>query len=351
MKDADDQLVWYAVDPETGRWMRLPPMLNPIEEKLAQAQVAPQQGSNSRCLQAYGRWIIRKIFGNRTRLKGCSAAALDGCLFVVGGCLRAELNSVWRYDACTKEWTSVCTMATPRAFCQTACLHNKLYAVGGLQLGGDDAVYPLQSIEVYDPTTNQWSPVGTFYCARTDVLPATMRAKMPKPMATTVVSYNDQLCLFHSLHSRYVNVRGQLYRPLSHTWSKIPRGMVLGWPAHQSTTQSSAVVNGEIVALDSTSSLDGVSLKLYDSQADEWKILCIKQLPISVLDVIHSEYPCLIAGFMSKLYLVLKQSNGDVVALRADFSNFSDCDVRDWETTAIKKFGSAKPVACQVVDI
>ncbi|KAJ7296220.1 hypothetical protein O6H91_Y136600 [Diphasiastrum complanatum] len=346
MKDADDQLVWYALDPETGQWKTLPPMPISIQEEEAKAEMGQQQGSDS-LMKLYGKWMIRVIFGDRIRLKGCSAAVLDGCLFVVGGCLRAPLDSVWRYDARTETWSTVCRMDTARAFCKTACLHNKLYAIGGVQLGVQDGVYPIQSAEVYDPTTNQWSPAGMFCFSRKD--PAASTAHMSKPMATSVVSYHHKLCLSHSLYSQYVNVGGEVYEPMSNTWSKMPRGMVDGWPAPQLGTKLNTVVNGEMVALDPTNSLDGVRLKLYDNQNDEWKIVCTR-IPIS-FDLVYPDSPCVVAGFKTKLYSVTKEYNGSVSVLCVDLSSLSDCDVKVWKTIASRSFGFVKLVTCQVLDI
>ncbi|XP_028175970.1 kelch-like protein 5 isoform X1 [Ostrinia nubilalis] len=62
------------------------------------------------------------------------------------------LNSVERWDACSRTWTIVSPMTGARSTCGVAALRGRLYAVGGRDGGAC-----LRSVECYDPTTNHWT--------------------------------------------------------------------------------------------------------------------------------------------------------------------------------------------------
>ncbi|KAI8421797.1 hypothetical protein MSG28_009754 [Choristoneura fumiferana] len=62
------------------------------------------------------------------------------------------LNSVERWDACSRTWTMVAPMAGARSTCGVAALRGRLYAAGGRDGGAC-----LRSVECYDPATNHWT--------------------------------------------------------------------------------------------------------------------------------------------------------------------------------------------------
>ncbi|XP_052740873.1 kelch-like protein 5 isoform X2 [Bicyclus anynana] len=62
------------------------------------------------------------------------------------------LNSVERWDACSRSWTIVAPMVGARSTCGVAALRGRLYAVGGRDGGAC-----LRSVECYDPATNHWT--------------------------------------------------------------------------------------------------------------------------------------------------------------------------------------------------
>ncbi|CAG0902024.1 unnamed protein product, partial [Cyprideis torosa] len=74
-------------------------------------------------------------------------------LFAVGGwCSGDAIQSVERYDPQTNEWRMVAPMSKRRCGVGVVVLCDLLYAVGG-----HDGQSYLNSIERYDPQTNQWS--------------------------------------------------------------------------------------------------------------------------------------------------------------------------------------------------
>ena len=63
---------------------------------------------------------------------------------------------VYRYDPQTDVWTAVAPMSISRDAVGVCLLGDRLYAVGGY----DGQVY-LNTVEAYDPQTNEWAQVYT----------------------------------------------------------------------------------------------------------------------------------------------------------------------------------------------
>lgn len=72
---------------------------------------------------------------------------------------------VYRYDPQTDVWTAVAPMSISRDAVGVCLLGDRLYAVGGY----DGQVY-LNTVEAYDPLTNEWTQVRhTLMCCNTGV--------------------------------------------------------------------------------------------------------------------------------------------------------------------------------------
>ncbi|NXM96488.1 KLHL1 protein, partial [Sylvia borin] len=92
------------------------------------------------------------------RRGGVGVATCDGFLYAVGGhdapasnhCSRL-LDYVERYDPKTDTWTMVAPLSMPRDAVGVCLLGDKLYAVGGY-----DGQSYLNTMEAYDPQTNEW---------------------------------------------------------------------------------------------------------------------------------------------------------------------------------------------------
>lgn len=63
---------------------------------------------------------------------------------------------MYRYDPQTDVWTAVAPMSISRDAVGVCLLGDRLYAVGGY----DGQVY-LNTVEAYDPQTNEWTQVRT----------------------------------------------------------------------------------------------------------------------------------------------------------------------------------------------
>lgn len=371
-----DKLLWYALDPVSRIWQRLPPMPKVAVEDgtrggLSGFRLWNVVTSNIKIVDSIREWFGRKDAFDKIRCCGCSIGSVDGCLYVLGGFSgAAALKYVWRYDPVVNCWGEVTPMSIARAYCKTGVLNNKLYAVGGVtrERGG---LSPLQSAEVFDPCTGMWSEVPSMPFSKAKMLPTAFLAELLKPIATGMTSYRGKLYVPQSLYCWpfFVDVGGEVYDPETNSWVEMPIGMGEGWPAKQAGTKSSATVDGGLYSLDPSSSLDSPTIKMYDHQDDSWKII-EGDLPICT----DSESPYLLAGFLGKLHVITKATNHNIVVMEAERQNrlvsaastsssslgaslqeFSqDVAVSPehvWKVIAAKSDGSTELVSCQVLDI
>ncbi|KAI7979863.1 F-box/kelch-repeat protein [Camellia lanceoleosa] len=157
-KVEDDKLMWYALDPLSRKWQRLPPMPNLNGEEgskrgLLGLRMWNMVGSSIRIADAIRGWLGRKDALDRMPFCGCAVGAVDGCIYVLGGFSRASaMSCVWCYDPILNRWTEMSPMSIGRAYCKTGVLNKKLYVVGGVTRGRG-GLTPLQSAEVFDPCT------------------------------------------------------------------------------------------------------------------------------------------------------------------------------------------------------
>ncbi|XP_072979443.1 F-box/kelch-repeat protein At1g22040-like [Typha angustifolia] len=374
----NDKLSWHALDPLERRWVRLPPMPNIVHEEetkmcLYGLRIWDVISSGIKIADFIRNWLGRRNTLDQMPYCGCAIGAVDGCLYVLGGFSRASaMKCVSRYDPSVNMWQGVSSMTTGRAFCKTSLLNNKLYVVGGVSRSGG-ALTPLQSAEVYDPTTGLWTEVPDMPFSKAQVMPTAFLAELLKPIATGMTSYRGRLCVPQSLYSWpfFVDVGGEIFDPKTNTWVDMPAGMGEGWPARQAGTKLSVVVNGELYALDPSSSLDSGKIKIYDHQEDAWKVV-VKKVPVR--DFTESESPYLLAGFLGKLHVIAKDVNDDVSILQADLEkhldsspaapspstnvtcqNLTDDTLESetdiWEVIATKGFAAEELVSCQVLNI
>lgn len=323
----DNKLLWYALDPISGKWQRLPPMPNVFVEDEAKKGLAaiPRRmwsmlGSSIKIADVIMKWFIRKDALDQMPFCGCSIGAVDGCIYALGGFSKASaMKSVWRYDPVTNSWTEGSPMSVGRAYSKTGVLNNKLYVVGGVTRGRG-GLNPLQSAEVYDPHTGTWSQLPNMPFAKAQVLPTAFLADLLKPIATGMTSYRGRLFVPQSLYCWpfFVDVGGEVYDPDINSWLEMPGGMGDGWPARQAGTKLSVTVNNDLYALDPSSSLNYAKIKVYDEEGDTWKVVA-GDVPIH--DFADSESPYLLASLLGKLHVITKDANHNIAVLQANMQN------------------------------
>lgn len=377
-KAGNDKFLWYALDPVSRRWLRLPTMPSSASEddswKISTGlRVWSMVGSSIKIADVIRGWLGRKDRLDRMSFCGCAIGAVGGCLYVLGGFSKASaMRSVWRYNPILNDWSEVSPMSTSRAYCKTGILNNKLYVVGGVtrDRGG---LTPLESAEVFDPRTEEWSQIPSMPFSKAQVLPTAFLADLLKPIATGMTSYNGKLFVAQSLYCWpfFVDVGGEVYDPETNLWIDMPTGMGEGWPARQAGTKLSVIVDGKLYAMDPSSSLESARIKVYDGQSDAWKVV-VDDVPIR--DFADSESPYLLAGLVGKLHVITKDPNRDITVLQVDVKNHfhssplspsgpledsfdqpaesvTHSETDPWRVIASRRAGSAELVSCQTLEL
>ncbi|KAL6641121.1 hypothetical protein ACP70R_019302 [Stipagrostis hirtigluma subsp. patula] len=370
---ADDQkLVWHAFDPVSSQWQRLPlmPELSHgggCKRGVPGLWLGDLVSAGIRISDVIRGWLGQKDLIDRIPFCGCAIGAVDGCLYVLGGFSRTSaMECVWRYDPFVNSWQEVSPMNTGRAFCKVSLLNNKLYVVGGVTKG-KNGLTPLQSAEVFDPATGVWAEVPDMTFSKAQALPTPFLAELLKPIATGMTSYRGKLYVPQSLYSWpfFVDVGGEIFDPETNSWAEMPAGMGEGWPARQAGTKLSAVVDGDLYALEPSTSSDRGKIKIYDPQEDTWKV-AIGQVPVG--DFAEPECPYLVAGFLGKLHLIIRDVDNTINIMQmeslkpmdspapAGGASCQNPDVSEqetdvWKAITSKNFAAAELVSCQVLSI
>ena len=125
-----------------------------------------------------------------------SAGVINGELYAVGGVNQHDqmVSSVQKYNPDTNEWHLVTPMNIPRYGMGIGTIKTKMYAVGGHGLS-----WELNSCEVYDSITDQWSYI----------------ANLNYPSAPDV-------CVLDGLLYALGFGRFEVYSPQNDSWSMMP---------------------------------------------------------------------------------------------------------------------------------
>jgi hypothetical protein len=107
-------------------------------------------------------------------------AALDGKLYAAGGnhgdaAANDYLSTVEVFDPSSNQWRPAPSMSTARNAPGLAALDGKLFAAGGQKIPHSGF---LSSVEVFDPSTNQWQPAPSMSTARGNLGLAALDGKL-----------------------------------------------------------------------------------------------------------------------------------------------------------------------------
>ncbi|KAL1534317.1 F-box/kelch-repeat protein-like protein [Salvia divinorum] len=371
-----EKLVWHALDPVSRMWQRLPLMPNVAAEGGARRGVAGLRlwnaVSSSSIADAIRSWLGRRDALVEAPFCGCAIGAVGGRLYAMGGFCRASaMRSVWQYDPVVNAWTQAAPMSTGRAYCKTDVLNNKLYVVGGVTRA-QGGLTPLQSAEVFDPCSGTWSDMPSMPFSKAQVLPTAFLSDLLKPIATGMTSYKGKLYVPQSLYCWpfFVDVGGEVFDPEADSWVEMPAGMGDGWPAKQAGTKLSVIVDGDLYALDPSTSLDSARIKVYNEQGDAWTTI---DGDVPIADLADSDSPYLLASFLGKLHVVTKDANHAISVVQAEWRNrldsapptSSSAAVADglhrmcgnpaprnvWKVVATRDARSAELVSCVILDV
>jgi len=114
------------------------------------------------------KWSTPKTTGNFTPRAFLTSAVVNGKIYVIGGGYYkitmgvgyfTPLNTVEVFDPTSDSWTTPTTTGTftPRGYLASAVMNNKIYVMGGQNINGEF----LDTLELFDPATNSWSAPTT----------------------------------------------------------------------------------------------------------------------------------------------------------------------------------------------
>ena len=183
-----------------------------------------------------------------------SAGTLDGVIYVLGGESTGDLcgdvlDLVQAYDPVADSWSDKASILTPRLQIGAGVdpINHLLYAVGGSTAGPE--FQALKNVEVYDPTTDTWTPKHDLNTARGFPAVAVIGGK--------VYAIGGQ----DSRHTTINTV--EVYDPLTDTWTTTPS--LIPFPRLNST---SAVIDDKVYVVGGEAGGLLSSLQIYDPTRD-----------------------------------------------------------------------------------
>ena len=187
-----------------------------------------------------------------------SAAVYGGQIYVFGGLSSTtKLDTVERYDPASNNWESRTAMPTARYGTSAVALNGKIYVLGGVN--SSNQIQKL--VEVYDPVLNSWSSAADMLTARTRL--------------AAVAGADGKLYALGGSTSSTLDLTGyssvvEAYSPASNTWSTV---------APMNTPRvglAAAVSGGKIYAFGGYGKPSGytarylVTVEAYDPNSNTW---------------------------------------------------------------------------------
>jgi len=261
----------------------------------------------------------RQIAGEVSCVAGAKAnlRKQQSYIYIVGGrnAASADTTVAERFNTFTAEWEKLPPMLTARSLCSAAVINGQVYVVGGCRTGR-----PLTTCERYDPDRNQWESLprmvtvrnacsaaavgGKLYVANRRVsnlqCPATCERFDPatgkwQVLPLTATPYNT---------CNLAAVEGQLYAVLerggNHTVERFELGsscweQVPPKPASNDYTFWAASGHGDCLYVIGRFA-GRLVCEVYDAYARTWELLRPTLTPIS--------FACKVVAVSSKLYII-----------------------------------------------
>jgi N-acetylneuraminic acid mutarotase len=255
-----------------GTWTTLASMLQPAYNAaggVINGQVYVASGSSSQ-VQAYN--PVTNSWNSKcdipTPVGGSAYGVIDGKLYVVGGSANFSYwtNILQVYDSASNSWTSGAPLTIPNiGEAQAGVIDDKLYVAGGRRCydGNTGGGYSVNSLWVYDPATNTWSPKAPMSTYRGAAAAAVINGKL---YVLGGYSRNDE----GPDNSTYTYNTMEVYDPATDTWSTKAPMPTNRW------YHNVAVVNGILYVMGGYSSINnGISeiidtVYAYDPVTNTW---------------------------------------------------------------------------------
>lgn len=137
-------------------------------------------------------------------LEGSAYAVFNNKIYIFGGfTYDAEQNKVFVYDPASNLWSSGANLTTARFYSTASELNGKIYVIGGAKIQSGSSV-SLNSVEVYDPSTNSFSTAAD--------LPTALRG-------ASSVSANGKIYVIGGKTSSSFSNAVYEYNPSSNSWT------------------------------------------------------------------------------------------------------------------------------------
>jgi N-acetylneuraminic acid mutarotase len=199
------------------------------------------------------------------------AAVVNGIIYVIGG------SGNFAYNPNTDNWTTIALMLTPRDSFAVAACDNKIYVIGGVELGFQFPLYYSSDIsyssvnEVYDPSTNTWATKASMPIGTNSMQANTVNGKIYVIGGSIVTAGTPP----YTYASPTVNFT-EIYDPVTDSWT---RGAPIPYPV---IGYASAVVDNKIYVMGgqdeyalSASAPTSVTVsytQVYDPSTNTWSL-------------------------------------------------------------------------------
>eukprot|EP00746_Dinoflagellata_sp_MGD_P144010 gnl/MRDRNA2_/MRDRNA2_76774_c0_seq1.p1 gnl/MRDRNA2_/MRDRNA2_76774_c0~~gnl/MRDRNA2_/MRDRNA2_76774_c0_seq1.p1 ORF type:complete len:261 (+),score=38.32 gnl/MRDRNA2_/MRDRNA2_76774_c0_seq1:341-1123(+) len=141
-----------------------------------------------------------------TPRRGCAAGVIDGSLYVVGGYGNGETLCVAeRYDPRAKKWFALPPMLTARSHCAAAVFDKRLYVFGGEGMHQGMLSGNLSAVECFDPVLGIWTALPEMPTPRSGCVAGALRGRLH-----VAAGYNNM----------YVSGALEIFDPVKGTWDR-----------------------------------------------------------------------------------------------------------------------------------
>jgi len=196
-----------------------------------------------------------------TARTGLAAVTVNGKIYAIGGrpdynASTVSFNAVEVYDPATNTWSSAAPMPTARGALAAAAVNGRIYAIGGFAYS-NNLFQPLDTVEVYDPSSDTWSTAAPMPTRKYDLAAVGMNGKLYVIGGSALSSTSPTgVAVLRTV---------EVYDPSTNTWSTASH------PMPTPRAQLAAVaLNGNAYAIGGFDSSPVNAVEVYHASVDSW---------------------------------------------------------------------------------